>query len=169
MLLPMSDAQTITTGKVVTIHYTLTLDDGSQVDSSRGGDPLAYLHGAENIVPGLEKQLDGKGVGESFDAVVKPEDGYGERIPDAVQQVPKGAFPDDAQLDVGMQFQAEDEAGNRVMGTITAIEGDQVTVDFNHPLAGKTLNFAIEVTGIRDASDEEQQHGHPHGPGGHSH
>ncbi len=168
-MLPGMSSETITAGKVVTIHYTLTLDDGQTVDTSKGGDPLAYLHGAENIVPGLEKQLDGKPVGSSFDAVVTPEDGYGERIPDAVQQVNKSAFPDDAELAIDMQFQAQDEAGNTVMGTITAMEGETVTVDFNHPLAGKTLNFAIEVKGIRDASDEEQQHGHPHGPGGHAH
>lgn len=165
----MSDSDTITAGKVVTIHYTLTLDDGQKVDSSRGGDPLAYLHGAENIVPGLEKQLDGKTVGDEFEAVVKPDEAYGERIPDAVQQVQRSAFPADATLEVGMQFQAEDEAGNRVMGTITSMDGEAVTVDFNHPLAGRTLNFAVEVTAIRDASDEEQQHGHPHGPGGHQH
>ncbi len=159
----------IAAGRVVTMHYKLALDDGQVVDSSEGSDPLAYLHGAKNIVAGLESAMDGKGVGDSFDVKVTPEEGYGVRHEEAVQQVPRGMFPPEAQLNAGIQFQAQDEGGQPIMGTIMAVEGDTITVDFNHPLAGQNLNFSIEVVGIRAATDEETKHGHVHGPGGHDH
>ena len=165
----MSDTNTIVDGAVVTMHYKLTLDDGQVIDSSEGQDPLPYLHGANNIVPGLEAAMTGKAAGESFEICVAPEEGYGPRIDEAVQTVPRDRFPADAELQAGLQFQATDPDGNPLMGTITQVEGDDVTVDFNHPLAGQTLNFSIQVVEVREATEEEKQRGHVHGPGGHQH
>jgi len=155
-------------GKVVTFHYTLTNDAGEVIDSSRGGSPMPYLHGGQNIVPGLEKELAGKKVGDALKAVVIPEEGYGAHDPELVQDVPRDAFPADAPLEVGMQFMAESPRGP-VPLWITDIDGDTITIDQNHPLAGETLHFDVEITEIRDASAEEIQHGHPHGPEGHHH
>ena len=160
---------TITDGKVVSIHYKLTLDDGNVVDSSEGQDPLEYLHGAQNIVPGLERELTGKSIGEALQVKVTPADGYGERDEAAVQTVDRSAFPADAPVEEGITFQAMDENQNPLLGTITKIDGSQVTVDFNHPLAGMTLNFDIKIESMRDATDQEREHGHAHGPDGHDH
>jgi len=165
----MSESNTIADGAVVTMHYKLTLSDGQVIDSSEGQDPLAYLHGANNIVPGLEAAMGGKAAGESFEVNVAPEEGYGPRIDEAIQTVPRDRFPADATLEAGIQFQATDPDGNPLMGTITAVEGEDITVDFNHPLAGQTLNFSIEIVEVREATEEEQKHGHVHGPGGHQH
>lgn len=151
---------TITDGKVVQIHYKLTLDDGQVVDSSEGRDPLAYLHGASNIVPGLESQLAGQAEGASVEATVTPEDGYGERSEEGVQKVPRDAFPADAPIEAGLQFQATGPEGQPLMGTIVEIADGIVTVDFNHPLAGQTLHFAVEIVSIRDATDAEKEQGH---------
>ncbi len=153
---------------VVAMHYKLTDDAGKTIDSSEGRDPLHYLHGAGNIVPGLEKELTGKQAGDKFEVKVAPEEGYGLRKEEMVQQVPKTAFSADGEITIGMRFQAQTPAGAQIF-QITKIEGDTVTVDGNHPLAGQTLNFAIEVTEVREASQEEVEHGHVHGPGGHHH
>ena len=153
---------------VATFHYTLTDDKGNVIDSSANGQPLAYLHGAGNIVPGLERQLAGRSEGDKFDAVVSAEEGYGESNPMMIQVVPREAFQGVDNLEVGMQFQAQTGQGALPV-VIAKIEGDQVTVDANHPLAGQTLHFAIEVTSVRDASVEELVHGHVHGEGGHHH
>ena len=160
---------TVADGQVVSIHYTLTDDEGEELDSSRGHEPLAYLHGAGNIVSGLESALAGKRVGDRVKVVVDPEDGYGEEDEDGVQIASRSDFPDEAPLEVGMHFIAENEKGEEVPVWITSIDGDEVTVDFNHPLAGVTLHFDVEVTGIRAATKDELDHGHPHGPGGHHH
>lgn len=165
----MSASNTIAAGSVVSIHYKLTLDDGNVVDSSEGRDPLSYLHGQGNIVAGLEEALTGQAVGADLKVTVSPEQGYGARDDRAVQTVPRGAFPPDAQLNEGLSFQARDEAGRPLMGTITKLEGDEVTVDFNHPLAGQNLHFEVSITEIRAATEEEISHGHVHGPGGHHH
>ena len=140
------------------------------IESSRErGEPLAILIGHGNIIPGLEKALLGKQAGDKLDVTVTPEEGYGERHEQLIQQVPKTAFEgNEDNLQPGMQFQAQTEAGPRIF-TITAVEGDEVTVDGNHPLAGETLNFAVEITEVREASAEEKEHGHVHGPGGHDH
>ncbi len=163
----MSDT-TIAAGKVVFFHYTLTNDAGETIDSSRGGQPLPYLHGASNIVPGLEKQLEGKALGDKLQAVVTPEEGYGVRRGEAMP-VPRDQFPDDIELQPGMQFFGEDPDGNRFPLWIAAVEDEMVLVDPNHPLADVTLHFDVEIMSIRDASDEEKDHGHPHRPGMHHH
>jgi FKBP-type peptidyl-prolyl cis-trans isomerase SlyD len=153
---------------VAMFHYTLTNDAGEVLDSSQGREPLAYLHGAGNIVPGLETALAGRSAGDSFAVDVAPEDGYGTRHDELVQQVPRDAFRGVGQVEPGMQFQAQTPQG-ALSVTVTKVEDDTVTVDGNHPLAGETLHFAIEVTGVRAATDEELQHGHVHGAGGHEH
>lgn len=161
--------QTITKGKIVSIHYTLRDDGGVVIDSSENGTPLEYLHGAGNIVPGLEKELDGHAVGEKLDVKVAPADGYGVHDPRGVQRVPRQAFPDDVDLEPGMQFGAEDPEGESTTIWIVKVEDEQVVIDMNHPLAGKTLHFAVSIAGVREATGEEVAHGHPHGPHGHHH
>ena len=153
---------------VATFHYTLTDSTGKVIDSSADRAPLAYLHGAGNIVPGLEKELAGRKQGDSFNVVVSPEEGYGMPNPMMVQVVPREAFQGVETLEVGMEFQAQTPQGPMSVA-IAKIDGDEVTVDGNHPLAGQTLHFAIEVTSVRDASLEELTHGHVHGEGGHHH
>ena len=153
---------------VAYFHYTLTNDAGDVLDSSEGRDALPYLHGKGNIVPGLEKALVGKSVGDKLNVTVIPEEGYGAHNPQLVQQVPKAAFQGVDNLEPGMQFQAESNMGP-VSVVVTAVEGDEVTVDGNHPLAGETLHFAVEITEVREASVEEVLHGHVHGAGGHHH
>lgn len=153
---------------VATFHYTLTDAAGKVIDSSDGRAPLSYLHGAGNIVPGLEKQMSGKQQGDVFNVVVDPEEGYGMPNPAMVQVVPREALQGVETLEVGMEFQADTPQGPMSVA-ISKIDGDQVTVDGNHPLAGQPLHFSIEVTDVRDASLEELTHGHVHGPGGHHH
>lgn len=153
---------------VASFHYTLTNDAGEVLDSSRGRDPLSYLHGAGNIVPGLEKAMVGRGVGEAFDVRVVPEEGYGVHHPQLVQDVPRSAFAGVDTIEPGMQFTARSPQGVQHV-TVTKVTLDTVTVDGNHPLAGEHLNFAIEVTEVRAATEEELAHGHVHGPGGHHH
>ncbi|MCC7063820.1 MAG: peptidylprolyl isomerase [Planctomycetes bacterium] len=159
----------IADGHVVTIHYRLTLDDGSIADDSFGGDPLTYLHGAHNIVPGLERQLAGKNVGDTLEVVVEAKDGYGEYDPTAEQTVPKTQVPPNVELKVGMSFQTRARTGQQMPVWIRAITGDNVVVSANHPMAGQRLNFKIEVKDVRRATNDEKKHGHAHGPGGHHH
>ena len=154
---------------VVTMHYKLKDAQGEQLDSSEGQEPLVYLHGAGNIIIGLEEQLLGKAVGDNVSAVVSAEKGYGEPVEALVQVVPKEAFGDEVdKVAVGMRFQAETEQGP-VPVVVTAVEDTTVTVDGNHPLAGKELHFDVTITEIREATAEEIEHGHVHGPGGHEH
>jgi FKBP-type peptidyl-prolyl cis-trans isomerase SlyD len=154
--------------KVVLIHYTLKNDAGETLDSSSGGEPLAYLHGQGNLIPGLEKALEGKQAGDKLSVSVGPGDGYGQRDDKLVQQVPRRQFGG-ANVQPGMQFHAQTSQGQTRVVTVTNIVGDMVTVDGNHPLAGENLHFDVEVTEVRDASAEELEHGHVHGPGGHHH
>lgn len=154
--------------RVVVMHYTLTNSQGEVLDSSQGNEPLTYLHGAGNIIPGLEKALVGKQAGDKLTVQVQPAEGYGERRAELVQQVPKRAFQGVNDIKPGMSFQAQGQHGPmRVM--VTHVVGDMVTVDGNHPLAGEVLNFDVEVAEVRAATAEEMQHGHVHGPGGHHH
>ena len=168
----MKQDQPVADRSVARFHYTLTNDQGEVLDASRDeagdGEPLSYLHGAGNIVPGLEKQMVGKKAGDKFKVRVTPEEGYGPKIPQMVQQMPRSAFPAGMELEPGMQFQAESQMGP-VMITITDVTPDTVTADGNHPLAGEHLNFDVEVVDVRDPTLEELQHGHVHGPGGHHH
>lgn len=158
---------TVEARKVVSIHYTLKNDAGDVLDSSSGQDPLIYLHGAGNIVPGLEKQIDGKSVGDKLSAVVPAAEGYGEREGPGPQPVPKSAFGG-ADVQPGMSLVVEDESGNHMPLWVVKVEGEQVFVDGNHPLAGETLHFDVEVVEIRDATEQELAHGHVHA-GGHDH
>lgn len=155
--------------KVVLIHYTLRNDAGEVIDSSSGGDPLAYIHGQGNIIPGLEKALLGKQLGDKVSVKVDPAEGYGVRDDALVQQVPRRSFGGVPEIKPGMQFHAQTGQGHTRVVTVTAIKGDMVIVDGNHPLAGENLNFDVEIADVRDATAEEMEHGHVHGPGGHHH
>ena len=158
----------ITADRVVTIHYTFKDDAGAVLDSSAGGAPLAYIQGHGNLVSGLEKALEGKQNGNTLAVVVSPADGYGERDESLIQRVPKRALQGSGNIKKGMQFQASTDDGMRLF-TVTAVIGDMVTLDGNHPLADQTLHFDVEVVGVREATTEELEHGHVHGAGGHSH
>lgn len=145
---------------VVSFDYTLTGDDGQVIDTSQGREPLVYLHGHDNIVPGLEKALEGKAAGDQFDASVSPEEGYGPYREELVQDVPRSAFDGVDQVEPGMSFRAESNAGPMTV-TVKEVADETVTVDGNHALAGQTLNFAVEVKDVREASSEEVDQGGP--------
>ncbi|MDA8734433.1 peptidylprolyl isomerase [Porticoccaceae bacterium] len=153
----------------VSFHYSLADDEGQQLDSSAGKEPLAYLHGAGNIIPGLENALTGKAVGDSMTVAVSAAEGYGEVQQELIQDVPRTSFQGVEQIEVGMQFEAQTGQGGTVPVTVTAVTDETVTVDGNHPLAGKNLNFDVSIEAVRDATAEELEHGHVHGPGGHEH
>ena len=150
--------------KVISIHYTLTNDDGNVIDSSSAEEPLVYLHGAGNIIPGLEKALIDKAIGDKMNVTIAPEDAYGVRMENMVETVSRSMFQGIEQIEPGMQFHAQGNGGP-VMVTVTEIKGDEVTIDGNHPLAGETLTFDVEITDIRDALADELEHGHIHGKG----
>jgi len=158
----------ISQDSVVSIHYTLTSDAGEVIDSSSGGEALVYLQGHGNLIPGLERELEGKKAGDKLKVRIAPSDGYGETDDSLIQDVPRSAFGGGPDIQVGMQFQAQSNHGPRTV-TITKVAGDAITVDGNHPLAGQHLNFDVEVTEVRAATSEELEHGHVHGPGGHHH
>jgi FKBP-type peptidyl-prolyl cis-trans isomerase SlyD len=153
---------------VASIHYTLTNPAGDVIDASPAGEPLTYLHGAGHIVPGLEEALEGRSAGDRFEVSVAPEEGYGLHHPQLIQIVPRDAFLGVDTIEPGMQFEAQGEQGPMLV-TVTKVDAQSVTVDGNHPLAGETLNFAIEVADVRAATEEELAHGHVHGAGGHHH
>ena len=158
----------LTKDKVGTINYTLKDKDGKVIDETKDGS-FAYLHGARNIIPGLENELEGKESGYKNSVVIEPKDAYGERNLEQIQRVPLSMFPDDVEIQEGMQFEAQSENGAPIIVTVTAVDAGEVVVDGNHPLAGIQLYFDIEVIDVRDASEEELEHGHVHGPGGHEH
>ncbi|KAB7763826.1 FKBP-type peptidyl-prolyl cis-trans isomerase [Xanthomonas maliensis] len=149
-------------GRVATFHYVLSDADGQQLDRSAPNAPLSYLHGAGNIVPGLEQALDGKRVGDALHADVPPEEGYGVHNAQLVQQVPRSAFPDDIEVAPGAQFEAQTEHG-AVMVVVTEVGPELVTVDGNHPLAGQSLHFDVEVTDVREATAQEREQGYATG------
>ncbi|HET7824718.1 MAG TPA: peptidylprolyl isomerase [Anaeromyxobacter sp.] len=159
----------IANGTVVGIDYSLHLGDGQVVDASAPGDPLTYLHGEGQIVPGLESALEGLDVGESKKVVVAPAEGYGEHDPRGVQEVPRSAFPAGFDPKVGMELTAEGQDGQPVPFSIREVRPENVVIDLNHPLAGKTLHFEVTVREVREATDEEKEHGHAHGAHGHEH
>jgi FKBP-type peptidyl-prolyl cis-trans isomerase SlyD len=158
----------IAADRVVLIHYTLKDDNGAVIDTSAGAEPLAYIQGHGNLVAGLEKALEGKQDGDAVAVAVAPADGYGIRDAALVQRVPKRSMQGSGEIKKGMQFQARTDDGMRVF-TVTAVTGDMVTLDGNHPLADKTLNFDVEIVSVREATAEELEHGHVHGAGGHHH
>ena len=151
----------VSANQVVTIEYTLKDASDNVIDSSEDGAPLSYLHGANNIIPGLEQALEGANPGDEIQVTVPPEQGYGPRDETLLRQVERSAFEGVEQIEPGMQFRAGDEA-NPFIVTVTAVDGDTVTVDANHPLAGQTLHFDVKIVDVRDATPEEVAHGHVH-------
>ena len=158
----------ISENAVVVIDYTLTDNEGEVIDSSEGAGPLAYLHGMGNIITGLETALLGKEAGDEVKASIEPADAYGERHEDMKQEVPKDLFGGIDNIELGMQFQSETDDGP-VMVTVVEMGEEMITVDGNHPLAGVHLNFDVKIREVREASEEELEHGHVHGEGGHQH
>ena len=154
--------------RVVTIEYTLKDGDDQVIDTSEGREPLAYIHGSGMIIPGLENALEGKEPGAEVNVTLAPEDGYGERDDSMVLQIPREQFEGADQIEPGMQFQAETDEGVQIL-TVLEAGDNEVTVDGNHPLAGVTLNFDVNVQDVREAEQEELDHGHVHGTGGHEH
>ena len=147
---------------VVAFHYKLTNSDGEQLDSSDGQDPLKYLHGASNIVPGLEKELEGKKAGDALKVEVQPDEGYGQVNPEMVQKVPRSAFEGAPEIKPGMQFQAQGPGGEAQLITVKEVSEEEITVDGNHPLAGQVLHFDVTIEDVSEASEEELAHGHAH-------
>jgi FKBP-type peptidyl-prolyl cis-trans isomerase SlyD len=153
---------------VVEVDYTLRDSEGEVLDQSGPGEPLAYLHGSKNIIPGLEKELEGRKAGDSLRVEVKARDAYGDRNDDLVSEVPRSDLSSIPDLEVGMRLQAQSSEGVRVV-TVTDVSDETVVLDANHPLAGIDLHFEVKVLSVRKASDVEIAHGHVHGPGGHHH
>lgn len=147
---------------MVTFHYKLTNSNGEELDSSSGRDPMKYLHGASNIVPGLEKEMDGKSSGDKLKVEVQPDEGYGQVNPQLIQKVPHSAFEGVPEIKPGMQFQAQGPGGETQHITVKEVTGDEVIVDGNHPLAGQVLHFDVTIEDVRAASEEELSHGHAH-------
>jgi len=157
-------------GRVIGIYYTLKDEQENVLDTNRkGGEPLKYLHGANNIVKGLESALEGKVKDDFVDVVVPAAEGYGERQDELVKPVERASFPAEEEPQPGMMVHGQNQAGQHLQGVIVGVDGEHVTVDFNHPLAGQALHFEVTVAGVREATPEEVSHGHPHGPGGHEH
>lgn len=156
------------TTQVMGFHYTLKDKDGNVIDSSNGGTPLLFMVGSGHIIPGLENEITGLAIGDKKNVEVKAKDAYGEVIEDLRITVQRSQFPEDAQLNVGDQFQINEEP-NAPIFTIVNIENDDIHIDGNHPLAGHDLFFDVEITEKRDATEEEIAHGHAHGEGGHQH
>lgn len=154
--------------KVVSFHYTLTDEAGTQLETSREREPMAYLHGYRNIIPGLENAMAGKDAGETFEVTVPPVEAYGERNPDSVQRISAKHFSNIKQLSPGQMVSLQTKQGP-IQAVIVKIGRFNVDVDANHPLAGKTLTFDVEIIDVRDATKEEIEHGHVHGPGGVNH
>ena len=159
--------ENVQNGKVVGLSYSLKNDRGEELDRADAADPFFYLHGFGNIVVGLEKALEGLKIGDRKDVVVEADEGYGVVIEELRMQVDRASFPPNSVLAPGMQFQAQ--MNNALVPfTIASVDGDKINVDGNHPLAGERLHFAIEVLSMRDASDDEKEHGHAHGADGHA-
>lgn len=158
----------IAANKVATIAYTLKDSDGTLIDQADKNSPFAFIQGIGNIIPGLETALEGKTAGDNINVTIEPANGYGERDDSMLQTMSKDMFEGVDEVTPGMQFHAQTAQGMSVV-TVTQVEGDNVTIDGNHPLAGVTLNFDVDVIEVRDASEEELDHGHVHGVGGHDH
>ena len=159
---------TVGENKVVSLNYTLKNSEGLLIDTSEGREPLVYLHGVGGLIPGLESELEGKTTGTKMNVVIEPKDAYGTRQEELMHVVPKDGFQGDEEMAEGMQVQLETENGPAV-ATIAKIDGEEVTLDLNHPLADMTLHFDVSIEEVREATSEELSHGHAHGPGGHKH
>lgn len=159
----------IQNGKVVDLAYSLTNTAGEVLDQADARDPFSYLHGSGQIVPGLESALEGLKAGDKKKVSVEPAEGYGEVNPELKLTVNLSQFPKGAKLEVGMQFETQTPDGHGVVFTVEALEADKVKIDGNHPLAGQVLHFDVEVLKVRDATNEELDHGHAHGGDGHHH
>jgi len=153
---------------VVTLHYTLKDNDGKIIDQS-DDDSFLYLHGAMNIIPGLENVLAGKSAGDELSVKVSPEEGYGVKEDDRIQEVPKEMFDNADEIQAGVQFHAQGPDGGAVVVTVVEVKDEAVVIDGNHALAGVELNFEVKIVDVREASEEEIEHGHVHGPHGHQH
>jgi len=156
---------TIKNDMVVALQYELKNDKGEVLDSSSPGDPLFYLHGAQNIIPGLEKELSGKSKGDKLVVTVEPAEGYGEFQDSLIQALPKDVFEGIDDLAPGLELQAQEQDGTMRFFTVKEVKEEEVVIDSNHPLAGETLHFKVEVEDVREASKEELEHGHVHSPG----
>ena len=155
----------IAKNKVVSLSYCLKDTQGEELDRADADDPMKYLHGGGTIVPGLENGLNGLKVGEKKEVIVKPGDGYGDILSDLKMKVERKMFPADQKIAIGMQFMAELGDGRKHPFTVVEMKDDNINIDGNHPLAGQTLHFSVEVIKIRDATPEELEHGHSHGEG----
>jgi FKBP-type peptidyl-prolyl cis-trans isomerase SlyD len=160
----MSEMLKVVDGQVIVMEYTLKVD-GEIIDTSEGIGPIEFVQGAGNIIPGLERKLYGMTIGESKDVVVTAEDGYGDVNSEAYIEVPRYQFPANIPMEIGTQLELHDQAGNPMHARIDWVGDETVRLDFNHPLAGKELSFAVKIAGLRDATDEEREHGHVHGEG----
>lgn len=147
---------------VVSIHYKLSDADGNELENSAEAEPLKYLHGAGNLIPGLENALTGKTAGDELSVAIPPEEAYGEVAPQLVQEVERSMFQGVDQVEPGMVFQAKAPDGNVQRITVREVNGDKVTIDANHPMAGVELHFEVQVVEVRPATDEEIEHGHVH-------
>lgn len=160
---------TIKLHSAVSFHYNLTDESGTELDSSFRQEPMSYLHGTDMIIPGLEVALEGRVSGEILSVIVVAAEAYGPVNEEMIEEVPRDSFRDVDSIEVGMQFEAQTEQGGSMAVTVIALTEDSITVDGNHPLAGKTLHFDVSIEEIRDATAKELEHGHVHGPGGHQH
>jgi FKBP-type peptidyl-prolyl cis-trans isomerase SlyD len=154
-------------GSIVSIEYQVHCGDGKVIDASEPGSPFSYLHGEGQVVPGLERALEGLSAGDARQVVIAPEDGYGPHDPRGVQKVPRSAFAAEPAPEVGAAMVAQGPRGESLPFIVREVSAEGVTIDLNHPLAGKTLHFAVKVCDVRDATTEELEHGHAHGEGGH--
>jgi FKBP-type peptidyl-prolyl cis-trans isomerase SlyD len=157
---------TIQKNSVVTINYSLKDESGDLIESSEGQEPLIYLHGQGNLIPGLETSLEGKSAGDFLSVSIPPEEAYGVWEDSKILSIPRSQFSGVDDIQAGMQFSVHSNVGEQVV-TVTNVEAETVTVDANHPLAGKTLNFDVTIVGVREATADELDHGHAHGAGGH--
>lgn len=162
--------QTVTSGKIVGIYYTLKDKDGNVLDTNRrGGRPMPYLHGSGNLLPALEKALEGHAKNDFVQVTLEPAEAYGEKRPDMLRKLPRANFPKDRELQPGMRLTGKDPEGRMRTALLLEVGETEVTVDENHPLAGVQLHFEVTICGVRDATPEEVAHGHAHGPDGHQH
>ncbi|MDA3810889.1 MAG: peptidylprolyl isomerase [Spirochaetaceae bacterium] len=153
---------------VVSMHYKLTDESGQLLDASKE-QPLSYIQGTNSLIPGLEKELEGKTIGDQVITTIPPEEAYGPVMPQLISNLPISTFKGVEKIDIGMEFEASNDNDEKMIVRVDAVNDDEVTINGNHPLAGKALSFDIKIVDVREASEEELSHGHAHGAGGHQH